>query len=615
MTGRLLRFLLAASALLAALIASACAAPAPALAPTPGSVATAAPPTHQPAVESPVPTSAPTAAPTHSRPTEAGGQGAAVPWIEYEAEQGQTSGLVLEPSREFGQVAAEASGRSAVQLAAEGQFVEFQAAQAANSIVVRYAMPDAPGGGGITATLSLYVDGAMRQKLRLTSRFAWSYGGADKTLNDPGAGGAHHFFDEARALVEPIPAGASVRLQKDADDVAEYYVIDLVDLEQVAPPAAMPDGFISIGECGATPDDGRDDGDAIQNCLDRARLESKGVWIPPGVFESSSPTRSPKGIPMVGVSIRGAGMWHSTIHGPYARFFCAGSGCGFADFAILGETTTRDDEIPDSGFNGAAGTGSRMERVWVEHTKAGWWVGAGAQNVTDGLVITGSRFRNLFADGVNLCNGARNSVVEQSHFRNTGDDALASWAPSFDGDANANNVFRFNSVQLPWRANCYAIYGGRDNRIEDSTCADVVTYPGILIAQQFKAWPFEGTTTVERVSLIRAGGPMWGERHGALKLLASEGDLSGVAVRDLLIDSPTFSGVQIDGPHRLAGVIFDNVRIVGPATYGIEVRATGAGSGAIFNAVSVSGAIEGGLHGAPPGGPFSLTRGLGNSGW
>ena len=62
-------------------------------------------------------------------------------------------------------------------------------------------------------------------------------------------------------------------------------------------------------------------------------------------------------------------------------------------------------------------------------------------------MITGSRFRNLFADGVNFCNGTSNSVVENSHFRNTDDDALASWAPSKDAGVNTNNVFGFNTVQ------------------------------------------------------------------------------------------------------------------------------------------------------------------------
>jgi hypothetical protein len=540
-----------------------------------------------------------------------GSRGAATPWDEYEAEAGITNGAILEPSRTFGEIAAESSGRRSVRLSAAGQYVQVSAGQPANSIVLRYAIPDAPKGDGITATLSLYVNDTFRQKLGLTSKYAWSYGGETQTSNDPSIGGAHHFFDEARALVGDIPAGATIKLQQDSDDAAEYYVIDLIDLELVDLPKTMPAGFLSISDasCGATPDDGTDDSRAILKCVEIAKLRKQGIWIPAGRFESTTPLPDSQGIPLFNVTIRGAGMWHSILHGAFARFHCLGDSCRFYDFAILGETTTRDDTNPENGFNGGAGAGSRVENIWVEHTKVGWWVGAGTQNVTNGLVITGSRFRNLFADGVNFCNGTSNSVVENSHFRNTGDDALASWAPAAEGGVNTNNVFRFNTVQLPWRANCFAIYGGKDNRVEDSLCYDTIAYPGVLIAQDFDSHPFAGTTIVQRSSLIRAGGPMWGQSHGALKIQAMQGPVVGLAVQDVLIDGSTFSGIQLQGPFAIEAASFERIEVVGAGTSAI---AFGNASGsATFDHVAVtnSGSAE------SPGSQFTITRGAGNSGW
>lgn len=539
--------------------------------------------------------------PTPAQPLES--RGAMVPWIEYEAEDGQTNGEILGPDRTFGTIAAESSGRRSVQLDAAGEYVQFTASQAANSIVVRYVIPDAPDGGGITATLSLYIDGRFRQKLTLTSRYAWSYGGEEYTYNKPAMGGAHHFFDEARALVGDIPAGATVRLQKDADDTAEYYVVDLVDLEPVGPPKDMPVGFLSITtDCGAAPDDGNDDGPAIQRCVDMAQMQGKGVWIPAGTFES---TTAP--INVADVTIRGAGMWYSIIHGFYARFNCTGNNCRYSDFAILGETVTRDDKSPENGFNGGAGTGSRLDNIWVEHTKVGYWVGPGG---TNGLVISNSRFRNLFADGVNFCEGASNSMVENSHFRNTGDDALASWSPAYAGGVNTNNVFRFNTVQVPWRANCFAIYGGRDNAIENNLCYDVVTYPGILIAQDFNSHPFAGTTRILRNSLIRAGGQMFRQEHGALKIRAAQGDIGQVIVRDMWIDSPTYSGIEIEGSHGVGGAISD-VQIVNPGTWGILIRSNAAGRVAFTN-VTISNPGAGRLLNYGPPAHFTLVEGPGN---
>lgn len=532
-------------------------------------------------------------------------RGVAVPWVEYEAEMGETNGEILTAERTFGTFATESSGRSAVQLDETGEYVEFAVKDAANSVVVRFVIPDSEDGTGQEATISLYVNAVFRQKIPLTSRYAWSYGGEEWTFNTPQAGGAHHFYDEARALVGDIPANASIRLQKDADDSAAYYVIDLVDLEQVAPPRTQPEGSLSIvQDCGAIPDDGEDDGDAIQTCVRRAKAAKTAVWIPSGTFESNI-----RGFNVSDVTIQGAGMWYSTIHGSFARFNCIGNGCRYFDFAILGETILRDDKSPENGFNGGAGSGSRLENIWVEHTKVGYWVG-GASN---GLVITGSRFRNLFADGVNFCNGTSNSVIENSHFRNTGDDALASWSPQGSG-VNTGNVFRFNTVQIPWRANCFAIYGGADNTIENNLCTDVVTYPGILVAQQFNSNPFAGTTTIQHNSLIRAGGPMFHSEHGALKIWAAQGEISGLVVKDLLIDNATFTGIQLEGPYPITSATFADIEIMNAGTNGIYLSSNLAGD-ATFSATTIQNSGAEALLNYAPKLHFSLHLGEANQGW
>jgi hypothetical protein len=42
---------------------------------------------------------------------------------------------------------------------------------------VRAAIPDAPNGGGITATLDPYVNGVLRQALNMNSMQSWQYEG------------------------------------------------------------------------------------------------------------------------------------------------------------------------------------------------------------------------------------------------------------------------------------------------------------------------------------------------------------------------------------------------------------------------------------------------------
>jgi hypothetical protein len=516
------------------------------------------------------------------------------------------------------------SGRSGVRLSTVGDFVEFTAARAANALVVRYSIPDAGD-----ATLNVYVNDTFRAALPLTPRYAWHYGlnawlngGASLPSQDPAVGTPFHFFDEVRMRLDDMPAGARVRLQKDVENAAADYTIDLIDLEWAPPPAEMPAGFLSlVTDCGATPDDAVDDAQALADCLTRGRDTGRGVWIPPGRFDlAASPARR-RGFVVDRNTVQGAGMWHSVLAGAGAGFYCTGNDCRFSDFALFGETVVRDDTAPDNGFQGSFGTGSALERVWIEHKKVGLWAGLDVQpnGQTDGLVVSDCRIRNVFADGINLVNGTRNTTVTNTHLRGTGDDALAQWSYVQPGPVNRGNRFAHNTVQLPWRATCFAVYGGEDATIEDSLCSDTLTFPGLQIGGPYPQLPFGGTTAVRRNTLTRAGGTSFNQKFGALKLLAYQVDQIGVLVEDVEIVDPTYFGLEFSAnaadASRVVDAVLQRVTIRRAGEYGIMVRASARGSATLSDVVVEAPGL-GGLR--SPGGPaptFRLDRGPGNVGF
>src|SRR5436190_18907352 len=171
--------------------------------------------------------------------------GATLPYIELEAENASTNGTILASNRAFYTIAAESSGRRAVTLNATGQYVEFTLPQQANSIVVRYSIPDNAAGTGNSNPLSLYINGVRQADLSLTSKYSWLYGAYPFT-NNPGEGLAHRFYDEARALLPQIAAGGTVRLQKDSTSTAASYTIDFADFEQVPAAIAQPAGSLNV---------------------------------------------------------------------------------------------------------------------------------------------------------------------------------------------------------------------------------------------------------------------------------------------------------------------------------------------------------------------------------
>jgi hypothetical protein len=343
-------------------------------------------------------------------------RGSGVTFDEYEAEYG-TCGWQGTPAachvpqpgnRSFGSFSSESSGRQSVCLAQNSEYVEIVAtAGAANSVVVRYSIPDAPTGGGINSSLSLYIDGAFHSSLAVTSRFAWDYGYWSIPYSEnPADGGAHHFFDEVRVLLasgQTIRQGSVVRLQIDASrgDTAEFYMIDLIDLESVASPKPQPPKSLSIVDFGAQ--SGRGGGPdaraAIQATLDvAAKRVGWSVWIPAGEFAVGA-----EGYLIVpgNTAIIGAGMWHSNLLGN-TRFKCGAQGkgannCSYADFAIQGVVQQRTNKGSPHGFVDAAGKGSSLSRIWVEHTACGYWVGQAGLR-TDGLMVSDCRIRNTYAD-------------------------------------------------------------------------------------------------------------------------------------------------------------------------------------------------------------------------
>jgi hypothetical protein len=528
-------------------------------------------------------------------------RGATVPYTAYEAESAATNGSVFGPSRTFRTVAAEASGRKGVRLAATGNYVEFTLTQPANSLVVRASIPDSSDGAGITAPIALYANGAKVQDLQLSSVYSWVYG-AYPYNNNPANGGAQRFFGESRTTFAALPAGTKLRLQKDASANAQYYDIDLVETESVGAALPMPSGYVNITQHGATPNDTSDDTTAIRNAINAARAAGTGVWVPTGNFVLASR------VDVQGVAVRGAGPWYSVLRGRSGKggFFATGSNVTIADLMIDGDVRYRDDTNFDAALEGNFGTGSLIQNVWIERTKVGMWPDSG----TDGLLALGLRIRDTFADGVNLHANVRDTSVQQTVVRNTGDDALAMFS---EGAPVTRGSYRFNTVQIPMLANGIGIYGGDGNRAEDNIVSDTLTASaGIAISSRFNPVPFSGETVVARNTLTRTGGlePNWNSQFGALWIYADTSDITApVTVRDMDIRDSTYAGILISWQRRIENLTFDRVTVSGTGTYGIEINAAGS---ARFSNTAVSGTPSGGLSVA---GGFTVVRGSGNSGF
>lgn len=513
--------------------------------------------------------------------------GADIPWTTIEAENMNTTGTIMGPKYNPYQVETESSGQQCVKLASKGQFVEFTSPVNANSIVIRYSLPDKKEGNGLVSTLGIYKNGNLVQNYKITSRYSWLYGKYPFT-NNPGVGKPRNFYDEMRIADLKIEKGDVIRIQRDdrAEDDAEYCIIDLADLENIASPLKAPSNSLSITDKSFLSSDFSDDyTEAFRNCIAKAVETGKTVWIPAGTFKITGDIILPEN-----VTIQGAGMWYTelvgdetlyTNVGKRVRLKGNGSNIHISDFAITGKLNYRNDKESNDGIVGSFGTNSTISRVWIEHTKVGMWI----ENSRN-LRITGCRMRNTVADGINFCIGMAQSTIENCTARGTGDDCFAIWPTIRDSQQfqPGHNLIAHCTARLPFLANGAAIYGGESNKIKNCSFVDISQGSAILISTTFPTENkdrsinnnFSGTTVIENCDIRTSGGfdHEWDWR-AAIEICIDKRSISGIEINNLNIENSLSNGLSVIAKNEtgkigvLSNATLQNINI---SNYGIASK-------------------------------------------
>lgn len=503
--------------------------------------------------------------------------GADVPFTTHEAESLKTTGTVIAlrglPGPNEASAEIEASGRSYVRLSEVGEYCEFEVKERGNALVLRHSIPDAPEGGGTTATISLYVNGKFRQKISLDSRYNWLYGSASRPhgghSNNPQDGRPHLFWNDTRVFLdEPWTAGDVLRLQKDVDDKAEYYGLDLIDTELApAPLEAPPDGtFVSVTDFGAIANDEIDDSAAIRAGIEAAKEQGKTLWFPAGTFFHSQM------FPLDGVQVQGAGMWHTELigTGPMLGFVLMGVKPRVADLFV--ESTAHHTRTDPGGmvFRSRRSTDWSVENVWITHVHCGFWLGQASHGS-----IRGCRLYGTYADAINLNRGSSHNVVENNYLRTTGDDGIATLAETKDPDIiTEGNTFRFNTVVANWWGHNIDVAGGHGHVVENNYLADN-SHSGCFTFNLPSAYPMHPLTgaIVRNNMIVRGGGNHAGQERGAVWSFADDSPISGVVFENNQIIDPIFRGLHLHGRSQQE-MVFKNNTIENPGTDAVRIDAT-----------------------------------------
>jgi hypothetical protein len=530
--------------------------------------------------------------------------GAPVPFTEFNAVTSsgvQTNGTVIGPNINFGTLASEATGRQAVVLSGQGQYIQFTLTAAANAITVHYAIPDAPAGGGITEPLSLYAGGSFVTSLSLTSAYSWLYGAytfsKTPSLGMPGDLAPHDFYNDVRyKFSSTLPIGTVVKLEVDAGDNSPWYIVNTADFE-VAPAAiTQPAGSINVTQAPYNADNTgvNDSTTALQNAINAAENATTPgtIYLPAGTYTISNPLN------VNNVTVEGAGEWYTVLTGSNVEFAGnispASTNVNVSNLAIFGNVAIRNDGDGEvNGFNGGF-SNSTISNVWIQNTKVGAWIVGPATNLT----FNNLRIMDLKADGINF-NAADGAIsggtVENSFFRNTQDDGVAMWAENAaDTDITVNQ----NTILSPGLANNIAVYGaGQGDEITNNLLEDPVTRGSCFQTSQgvFSSVASSGPVTIQNNVMERCGvfDPGFFFGTGAVRFWPSSSPLTGpFNLSGNTIENSAFAAYQFLGPSENPTVTVDGDTVTNVGTF--VVHAQGPGS-ATFTDVTASGVTDGGF--------------------
>ncbi len=525
--------------------------------------------------------------------------GATVPFITLEGEEGSSNGSMVQLGTPFpwpSTPAQEASGRAFIELANTGEYVEFNVPADANTFLIRHCIPDAPGGGGITNTLSLYVNGVEQQDVTLSSKFNWLYVtngivGGNGQSNTPN-GFPHVFWDETRLfLSSDVEAGDVIRLQKDAGDTAAYYRIDLVELEMVGPPLSQPPNSLSVATYGANGSSAGNDTAAIEACIADAKAQGKIVWFPAGDYLQNAYFE------LDGVKVQGAGMWYTTLYETVgdasinwhanAGFKFFGSGSSVSDMSFDSLVNTFRSPRAPKPFTGLASNWS-IERVWITHTGTGIWI------VGPNGVIRDCRIRFTYADGINVNDGGltfgdtSDVLIENNHVRGTGDDGIAILDHESSPDRLLRMTIRHNTIVGDWSGASIDLTGGMDHLIHNNLLMDgagfVVNLP--------PAYPMESLTNTlfSYNQILRCGnktGADVGSERGSIWIFPGSSDLQNLRIENNVLNHSLYQGIHIF-KTEIQEVTFKNNRIYNSGREAVFISGQARGTGTFDGNISTN---------------------------
>ena len=447
------------------------------------------------------------------------------PYKRYEANLATLSNGAVATTKSYAQfnLQSEASDQICVNMSSTNATLVWNCIEDAEGLVLRYSVPD-----GQVATVGIYNGATYVTSLTLTTTWSWE---SLWNNGNPNNGGISNYnpkmrFDEVRyKLPTKILNGGQLKIVRLSGNLH----IDFAELEPVPPSSDAPVGAVTYSG----------DGSTLQAFID-ANGGHK-IYLPSGTYNVNRELY----FGVANTTLLGAGMWYTQINFTSTTSNNGGLradaiNTSFSDLYLTTNAASRSNSY--KAINGVYTATSTIKNIWAEHFECGAWIAQYNTNgpaIADGFTLSYCRFRNNYADGINLCKGTSNAIVEHSNFRNNGDDDQAIWCAN--GQECINNTFRYNTSENCWRASGVAFYGGKNNKAYNLIIKDNLE-SGIRLSNNFPGVGFNsvGLNELHDITIISAGtqNDLYNQRVGAIDIFSS--NVAGTQVKNV-----KFSNIDI----------------------------------------------------------------------
>ena len=492
--------------------------------------------------------------------------GASVPWTTYDETNYNSisnSSSIMRNSTGLNfniyDVSAEATNLACVNLSATNSFIKWISTKSANALTLRYSLSSVLSG---TVTLGITGSSVDYYKIPVTNKQSWLYIDTAGTLYiSPTANTIPvKRYNESRLLLNnPIQTGDYFEIRINSDDTPIYFdTLETEDAILVSNPDVNFYFNVKNPPFNAQGNGITDDTTSISICLLSAFFSNKNVYIPTGTYMLSAELVCPPN-----TIIQGAGIWYTNmiffLTGGESRGGFAGNGSNIKlqDLYLKGSQYNR----ATGGYHAIKGiweNNSIIRNIWAEQTETGSWIGDFQinPNIATNLIIENCRFRNTFADGVNLAQGTSFSKVNNCHFRGNGDTGLSTWSSGQQrGKPIATgNVFSFNTIENIWRDTGIGVFGGQGHKIYNNLVRNQIAGSGIRFNTLFiysgstKTGHNFGSLPIEAYNNtflnILTGDYSYGFDDGAISLQTSYAGISAINFNNNHVENAHYSAIQ-----------------------------------------------------------------------